>query len=276
MGTQQRGRMDTSIATLEHRINIPTTRVPQPSLGMPTQQELMVYEIWAKNAVESQMYRNIGKESAVMMIILAAREYGIPPAMALNGGLKIINGNVEISARMMDSLIRRAGHSIKIIELTNDKCVLRGRRMDNGDTQEATFTTEDAQAAGLIKDGSGWKKWRQDMLYARALSRLARRLFADVIGVGYVHGEISGTHPEVFIDDEVKPTTSVTQSVDDDFVIAELLENFVEQDRELVLSFIDTVAEHYTWSHVKVAQELMKDLPKTIHKFTEWRNKKNV
>jgi hypothetical protein len=38
------------------------------------------------------MYRSVGKESAIMMIMLAAREYGIGPAQALNGGLHLIEG----------------------------------------------------------------------------------------------------------------------------------------------------------------------------------------
>jgi hypothetical protein len=33
-------------------------------------------------------------------------------------------------------------------------------------------------------------KYPEDMLYNRALSRLARRLFADVIGTSYIEGEI--------------------------------------------------------------------------------------
>ena len=82
--------------------------------GMPSTQELMVYQTWAKNAVDSQMYRGVGKESAIMMIMLAAREYGIGPAQALNGGLQIIEGKVELSARIMCALIRKAGHELKI------------------------------------------------------------------------------------------------------------------------------------------------------------------
>lgn len=42
----------------------------------------------------------------------------------------------------------------------------------------------------MIKPGGVWAKYPEDMIYARALSRLARRLFADVIGTAYVEGEI--------------------------------------------------------------------------------------
>lgn len=212
---------------VQEHVNVPAPYVPAPSHGLPSAQEIAVYEVWAKYAVDSQMYRSMGKEAGVMMILLAAREYGIPPAMALNGGLKLINGNVEMSARIMESLIRRAGHKIKIGVLDPEKCTVYGYRKDNGDTQWASFTIEEAKQAGLVKEGGGWKKFPMDMLYARALSRLARRLFADVIGVGYVQGEISGETPEMTEHaDEVQPVTPPPN-------IEDLMAHFAEKDQEI-------------------------------------------
>jgi len=101
------------------------------------------------------MYRNVGKESAIMMIMLAAREYGIGPAQALNGGLHIIEGKVELSARVMSALIRRAKHKLHIIESTNTKCVIKGIRSDTGEEHTASFTIEEAQQAGLVKEKGG-------------------------------------------------------------------------------------------------------------------------
>lgn len=70
------------------------------------------------------MYRSVGKESSIMMIMLAAREYGIGPAQALNGGLHIIEGKVELSARIMSALIRKSRHALKIVESTEKKCTI--------------------------------------------------------------------------------------------------------------------------------------------------------
>lgn len=67
---------------------------------------------------------------------------------------------------------------------------MTGKRCDNGDVAEASFTIEEAQRAGLA-NRDVWKKYTQDMLYARAMSRLSRRLFPDVIGEAYVQGELS-------------------------------------------------------------------------------------
>lgn len=158
------------------------------NMGLPSQHEMEVFRTMAKGAVQSRMYK--GDESSVIMIMLAARELGIPPMAALNGGLHLIQGKVEISARMMSALIRKAGHSLILKESTDEKCVLVGIRKDNQDTFEASYTIHDAHKAGLVKSGGGWVKFPKDMCFARALSRLSRQLFSDVIGIGYVEGEI--------------------------------------------------------------------------------------
>ena len=77
---------------------------------LPTDHEMQVFTLMAKQAVDSKLYKGVGDMPAVMTIILSARELSIPPMQALNGGLNIIQGKIEISARMMNALIRRAGH----------------------------------------------------------------------------------------------------------------------------------------------------------------------
>ncbi len=67
------------------------------------------------------------------------------------------------------------------------------------DTQEcytASFSLDDARRAGLVRSGGGWEKYASDMLFARCISRLARRLFADVISTAYVEGEIDRSEAE--------------------------------------------------------------------------------
>lgn len=157
--------------------------------NFPTQVELQSVALIARTAKASQLYSNVGDEAKIMMILLAARELGVGPCQALNGGIWSIQGKIEISARLMNGLIRRAGHSIKVIKSTDTECVLLGTRTD-GDSFECSFTIDDATKAGLA-GGNVWKKYPGDMLYNRCMSRLARRLFSDVIGQCYVEGEIS-------------------------------------------------------------------------------------
>jgi hypothetical protein len=151
--------------------------------------DLSVLQTIAKTAHSSGLYNVVGGEAKILMILLAAHDLGIKPTIALNGGIWNIQGKIEISARLMTSMIRRAGHSISIVECNAKICTLKGKRADNGDEIESTFSIDDANRAGLT-NRDVWKKYAEDMLYARALSRLARRLYADVIGTAYVEGEI--------------------------------------------------------------------------------------
>ena len=155
---------------------------------MPSQQEFQMLQVIAKNAQDSGLYSGVGQQAKIFMVLLAARELGVPPMLALNGGIWNINGKIEISSRLMNGLIRRAGHSIKIVLSNDTHCTLLGTRND-GDSFECSFNMDDAIKAGLA-GGNVWKKYPADMLYNRCMSRLARRLFSDVIGNSYVEGEI--------------------------------------------------------------------------------------
>lgn len=252
---------------------------PQMPL-VPSDHEMMVYSTMAEQAVTSKMYRGIGEKSGVMMVMLAARELGIAPMQALNGGLNIISGKVEISARMMNAMIRRAGHSITIEESDDTKCILTGKRADNGDTATSVFTINDAKLAGLIKPGGGWTKFPKDMCFARALSRLARQLFSDVIGIGYVEGEISGvtemptkskavakTEEEIVEYEEVVVEDKTTE------LLEKYLNIFEEDDKPFALEYLKAVEKHFAWTREKALTELMMDVKKLSDKFHIWKQK---
>lgn len=165
---------------------------------IPDGAEMQVLKAIAANAVASKLYPSVGPENAILMILLTARELGIPPMQALNGGIWNIKGRIEISSRQMCSMIRHAGHSIQA-DCNDQRCIVKGTRSDNGDTCTTQFTVEDAKKAGLLGSTS-WQKYTEDMLYSRAISRLARRLFPDVIGSAYVEGEIRDAQMEVIED----------------------------------------------------------------------------
>src|SRR2546429_1423283 len=173
---------------------------------IPHENELQILQVVARNAASSGLYTNSGSEQKIFMILLAAKELRIPPMQALNGGIWNIQGKIEISARLMNAMIRRAGHSIGVKHCDSTKCVIEGKRADNGDTFVAQFTIEDATKAG-ISNRANWKSYAEDMLYARAMSRLARRLFPDIIGTAYVEGEIRDAKCEGIssVSEEEKP-----------------------------------------------------------------------
>ena len=135
-----------------------------------------------------------GKPHAILACILTGRGLGLDPMHALRS-IHIVEGKPTLSSELMVALARRAGHSISG-ETTSEKATVTGTRGDNGDTFTVTFTIEDAKAAGLT-GRQNWKNYAEDMLWARAVSRLCRRLFADVLaGVAYTADEAMRTSEE--------------------------------------------------------------------------------
>lgn len=168
------------------------------SLALQVQEDHDVIEIGQVEAVcqklmNTKHYAKMGYDG-VFAIVQKAKSLNMSTMDALNGGLYFVQGKVEMSAQAMNQLIRNAGHSIKKDpKSSNEICILHGKRKDNGDTWTESFSLEEARAAGLYTPNkpSAWTKYPRDMLFARALSRLARQLFPDTIKGCYVQGEIS-------------------------------------------------------------------------------------
>jgi hypothetical protein len=134
-------------------------------------------------------YAKMGPEG-IFAVVETAKSLGVDPRQALGGGLYYVKGKVEMSSRMMNALIRSKKHSVTRDKKSDEKiCILHGKRSDTGDTWTESFSMEDAARAGLLGNPV-WKNYPKDMLFARALSRLARQLFPDIIGNCYVEGEI--------------------------------------------------------------------------------------
>jgi RecT family protein len=150
-------------------------------------QEIDQFRALAMIAMKSGQYGQMSQET-MLNIMLTAKDLGISPMKALNGGFYIVNGKISMSTAMMADRIRKEGHSIKIPEWTSEKCVIIGVRKDNGDSIKFEFTMQDAVNAGLANSAT-WKKFPKQMLYNRAMSTLARTLFPDVVGNAYSEDE---------------------------------------------------------------------------------------
>lgn len=237
---------------------------------LPAANEFQILQTVARSAAASGLYNGVGTEQKILMILLAARELGIKPMQALNGGLWNIQGKIEVSARLMTAMIRQARHSIKIKSLSDKECTLEGKRADNGDSFDSSFTIEEAQRAGLVRPGSNWIKYPQDMLYARALSRLARRLFADVIGTAYVEGEIR---------DSKEPIVEVQQEdfeiVDHSEQIQKFYQTFEESgyNRDLLKSYLEKVSKTYNKTEIEVINKANQNMDGFKANFDHWLSK---
>jgi hypothetical protein len=160
------------------------------NLTSPQLAELAQTQQLCAMLLKTPHYAKMGAEG-IFAIVSKASKIGIDPVEALNGGLYYVKGKVEMSAQMMNALIREGKHSVTKDKRSDDTiCILHGKRADTGDTWTESFSLQDAQRAGLINNPT-WKAHPKSMLFARALSLLARQLFPDVIRGCYVEGEIA-------------------------------------------------------------------------------------
>lgn len=132
-----------------------------------------------------------GQPAAIAAAILTGRELGVQPMTSL-AHIHVVNGRPGMSAQLMRQLILAAGHSLRYPETSDTRCVVEGRRRGETDWTRVSFTADQARKAAV----QNMSKYPEDMLVARATSRLARRLFADCLGgVPYLTEELADLPP---------------------------------------------------------------------------------
>lgn len=209
----------------------PTTAAQVPSSTMSPGQMMAAEwdmmrqqaEIMARTEVVPKQFR--GKPDDIIAAALYGRELGFGLATSLVL-IDVIEGNPELNAEGKLSLIRSRGHSVQGY-VNEEEARLVGTRIDNGDTLEVVFTyaeAEKVQIASWTGDRNNrrktmtplvakdnWQNFRQDMLWARAVSRLGRRLFGDVLqGFSYDRDEIEA---HIMGDDESQAAVAVAKPI---------------------------------------------------------------
>jgi hypothetical protein len=128
-----------------------------------------------------EQFRN--KPNEIFAVWLMGREIGIPPMRALHL-FDVIDGRVAPRAELLTTLATRAGHKIEG-DANPEQATARGVRGDTGAEMVVTVTMEEmsnvARRGKKLVDGDNWKNYPSDMLWARAVSRLVRRLCPDVL-----------------------------------------------------------------------------------------------
>ncbi len=170
--------------------------------------------VLAKSSIVPKAYQR--KPDDIIAAAMYGREvgFGVTTSLAL---IDMIEGNATINAEGKVALVRGAGHSIAGT-VDNMKAVVTGKRSDTGDTMTVTFSMEDAARANLANK-QNWKQHPSDMLWARAVSALCRRLFPDVcIGLSYTPEEVEAfTSPPELVNETavngIRPPTAIEAAV---------------------------------------------------------------
>ena len=170
-----------------------------PDEAIVVRQDITLKEL-AQTFVASGFWKDATTAAQAVVKIMAGHELGIPPIASMTS-VHVFDGKVELGAKLLSALIKRAPqYRYKQVSIDDEKCVLEFFEREREDRAwspwesmgESTFTFDEAKQANLTNKHN-WKAWRQDMLFARALSRGFRRFCSDLAGGAtlYVEGEIS-------------------------------------------------------------------------------------
>lgn len=133
--------------------------------------------------------KSINTPEKAIAIIITGQELGLGPMQALRS-IHIIEGKPTMGAELMMALAlkRVPGGYLKIVECTNEQCVVRAGR-SKGDTTDYTFTIADAKRAGLLGK-SNWKNYPRAMLRSRVISEAVKAVFPDAMIGAYTADEL--------------------------------------------------------------------------------------
>lgn len=176
----------------------------------------------AKLAVQSGYYTAGCKNASQVMAKMArGEELGIGRIAALEG-IAIIQGKLAMSAVLMAGVAKSKGYKWAASKWTASECILEFYDKTGFKLGEASFSMEDAKAAGLVSNPT-WKKFPKSMLMSRALTLGLRAYCQDAfLGASvYLGDEIP--NDEVETDEEgnlkFKPISSPAGSAVRDKVI---------------------------------------------------------
>ena len=152
---------------------------------------------------ESGYFTDVKTEAQALVKMQAGLELGLGPFASMQG-IDIVQGKCKQNANLQAGLIKRSGkYTYKIIEDTESLCRLQFFEILNGMWESLGFvdyTIEEAKQAGLLNK-QNWQKHLRDMLFARAVSRGARRFTPDIFLTGaYNEADEFDSTPMVQVD----------------------------------------------------------------------------
>lgn len=154
-------------------------------VGMIPEDAEGVYKISTFLAQSDLCPKSFGnKPSNVFACIMLGRELGIG-AMSAMANIAVVNGRASLWGELVVGLIRSSGLCQKLVKKvegsgkTLSVTVIGQRKGDTTDTIE-TFTWADAENAGLASKET-YQKYPKDMLYWKAMNRIGKFLWPDVL-----------------------------------------------------------------------------------------------
>jgi len=179
---------------------VATTRSRYTALSIGTNDGLSRMERIATVMASSGAFKDAKGSAQAFAKLVIGEELGVGPAAAM-AQIFLFDGKVTFGASLIASQVKGSGrYRYLVTESSAKRCEIRWSEfLDDAWTEVGVseFTLEEAKTAGLLgKDN--WRKYPSDMLFARALTRGARRYCPDVFGGGsvYTPEEVGGNVDE--------------------------------------------------------------------------------
>jgi len=146
-----------------------------------------------------------GKPQEATAAILAGAEVGLNPIASLRS-FDIIQGVAAPRANTLRAILQSHGHDIWVVESTDTKCIVRGKRKGSDIVHESLWDESRARRMQLLgKDN--WLKGQKGMLVARATSECCRLTASDaILGIPYSWEEL--------FDEDLEPVAIPAADVD--------------------------------------------------------------
>lgn len=122
---------------------------------------------------------------------------GLEPLQAL-ASIAVINGRATLSSDLMAAVIRRAGHTLRIVENSPESVTATLIRADDKTFKfEVTWDKDKAVKAGLWGQKGPWSQYPTQMLRARAITEVARQGASEALmGMIYSPEDFGATMTE--------------------------------------------------------------------------------
>lgn len=145
---------------------------------------------------------------------------GLEPLQAL-ASIAVINGRATLSSDLMAAVIRRAGHTLRIVENSPESVTATLIRADDKKFEfTVTWDKDKAVKAGLWGQKGPWSQYPTQMLRARAITEVARQGASEALmGMIYSPEDFGATitdtgevlEAEIVDDAPAKPATAASK-----------------------------------------------------------------
>jgi len=125
------------------------------------------------------------EEKRATHFILTARSLKLDPIQALVKSLLWVDprGNIERSIQLKKRLYFQHGHTIELVESTEERCKLIGKRRCQG---KVIASNEVVVVRTTLDDSLAWEQQPEWMLVNKAISELIELFFPEVVGGSHV------------------------------------------------------------------------------------------